>query len=467
MKRIATGLFAVVLTVAMAVPAFAAELNVTGAYKVAFVYREGFMLESHGGYDHYFVHQNSNVAFNFKLDENTKVVFDIGTPNSRWGAETGLKWGGDDSTNDRRLRLNYSYVDWKSQDWGLSARVGLQQFATPGFALGPVLMNWKVPAVNVTKTIGDVAAVNLAWIRFNDNAGVNDNVAVDDEFDMLYVGIPIRLEGMTFLPWGEYSMIGKGTENGVFYRRAAGAVPALSYLSDDATMWHVGFTADLKFGDAFVKFDSIYGATSSDLNFGGNDDANTKGYYAAIKAGMKMDFGTPTVALWYSSGNDEDDVKDGDYGLLPVLFNDGDPAFWPTSAGARAHGPMTTGFLVTNTGIGTTGVALALENMSFVDKLFHTPRVAYWMGTSDEAVAFNNNPLAGNIDKGSFFSKKDRAYEVSFDSRYDFSKNLKIYVDLGLVYADWNEKGPNGEKDSAKEWEDTAFRAATAFVWLF
>lgn len=478
MKRIATISLAALLAVALAVPAVAAELNVKGSYKVGFIYREMVRAKDGGAFDRYWVHQNSNVAFTFTLDEDTKVVFDIGTPNSRWGGD--LRYGGDNTkvtgeldvdkdtggiiqdvtyttTNegDRRLRLSYSYVDWKFPSIGLSTRIGLQQFATPGFALGPVVINWKMPGVTLNKTIGDVAAVNLAWMRLSDRNGTVGSKAVHDEFDMFFVSVPVRLEGMTFVPWGEYSFIGKDTDQGSF-----AALPAAA--QDKWTMWHAGFTTDLKFGDVFVKADFIYGKAEAD-----KADYEIKGYHVAAKGGIKLGFGSPTVSLWYTSGNDKKDVAKGEYGMMPVLFCDGDPNFWPTSAGARAHGPLTTGFLITSTGIGTAGVALALENMSFVDKLFHTPRIAYWTGTGDRGVS-RDYPLRtwamAPGKGGSWLSEDDSAIEVNFDSRYSISQNLTMFLDLGYIYFDWDKKGPDG---SATKFEKNAWRAGTSLIWNF
>lgn len=441
MKRIATISLAALLAVAIAIPAMAAEVSIGGAYKVGFIYRNHFKFRAENTpEDRFWAHQNSNVNFTFAVDEDTKVYFEIGMPNSRWGGDLGYSG---DNTGDRRLRLSYSYVDWKFKQIGLNARVGLQQIRTPGFAAGTPVMHDKVVGINLSKSLGDVASINAAWLRLADAGNV------EDEFDMFYVALPIRLEGLTLLPWGEYSLVGKNVSGRSTFAGATGG--------EDWDMWHAGISADMKFGDFFVKADFMYGAAEADKG-----DAEVKGYYAAAKAGMKLGFGTPALTAWYASGNDDKDIGKNQYGLLPTLISDGDPAFTPTGMASWGCAPLTTGFFITSTGVGTAGVALALENMSFVDKLFHTPRVAYWMGTSDEGAA--GNILAVRAGGDLAIDKKDSVIEFNFDSRYAFSKNLNIFFDIGYLIADWDKKGPN---QSNVKWNEDAMRIATSFIWTF
>jgi hypothetical protein len=295
--------------------------------------------------------------------------------------------------------------------------------------------------------------------------------------DMLYVALPIRADGMTFIPWGMYTLVGQNvvTNNRGTLAGADNMHPVHADVSGDSawTIYHLGLSADMNFGDFFVRADGIYGSLQSKERFTGtgsvagatvtmdNDKATSRGFYLAAKTGMKLDFGTPALTAWYTSGNRANKVAEGRWGTMPTLQQDGDPAFTATTLGAWGHFSNTPGQFLTSTGIGTTGVALAIENLSFIDKVFHTPLIAYWKGTNDEGFRGSLNRSRGN---GALISKKDSVIEFNFDTRYAFARNMNLLLNMGYLRANWNEKGPHG---TATEWTKNGYRLATGFTASF
>jgi hypothetical protein len=171
----------------------------------------------------------------------------------------------------------------------------------------------------------------------------------------------------------------------------------------------------------------MYGKLTADKGYDSNTGLGQRegdGWFIALGADYKLDFGTPGILLWYGSGNEDDE---DDFGQLPALGIDG--GFNPLRLSFMGAYTCGTDTLIGANANGTAGVVLQIQDMSFIEKLSHTVRFGYIIGTnekhSDNLTNFNNI-IALN--------EEDYAFEVDFDSIYEVNKNLNLVLELGYVY---------------------------------
>jgi hypothetical protein len=148
-----------------------------------------------------------------------------------------------------------------------------------------------------------------------------------------------------------------------------------------------------------------------------------------------MSMMTPGLFAWYGSG-DDDDAGNGSE-RMPYIS----PDFGPTSFGFDKPGaPIATDSLLSVSGAGTWGVGLQLADISFIENLKHTLRVAYIKGTNDadlvKGLATKSPATDGN---GLYLTDEDSAWEVNFDHTYNIYENLALIVEMGYIKLDVDE----------------------------
>ena len=121
------------------------------------------------------------------------------------------------------------------------------------------------------------------------------------------------------------------------------------------------------------------------------------------------------------------------------------------------------------TGVGTWGVGLQIADMSFIEDLSHTVRVAYYRGTNDNDVikkwgggSDDNLPYTGA--ESIYMTDKDYAWEVNFDHQYQIYENLAAIVELSYIHLDLSDEawGANDLDDT-----DDAWKAQLLFQYSF
>ncbi|MEE0405433.1 MAG: hypothetical protein UDQ58_02485 [Desulfovibrio sp.] len=173
-----------------------------------------------------------------------------------------------------------------------------------------------------------------------------------------------------------------------------------------------------------------------------NDDSDIRrgsskreGWLAKALVEYKMDWGTPGIFGWYGSG-DDGSVKNGSERMPSVC-----PYVWMTSFmgdGNLAWGPNGDYLDLNDSMAGTWGIGFQLSDMSFVDKLTHTFRVAYWGGTnSPSMVKYMDSAYAwqstSNLFEGPYLTTNDGLLEFNLVNVYQMYENFNINLELGYV----------------------------------
>jgi hypothetical protein len=135
------------------------------------------------------------------------------------------------------------------------------------------------------------------------------------------------------------------------------------------------------------------------------------------------------------------------------------------------------GEVVDTTYTGTWGIGVQIADLSFLEDLSHTVRVAYWNGTNDPAMAralsdpanrrsyFNTawNQMSGSGIGGLYLTRNDYLVEFNLDSKYQIYENLDVILELGYII--------NGVDKNTWKWTDNqkedAWKCALLFRYSF
>ena len=122
---------------------------------------------------------------------------------------------------------------------------------------------------------------------------------------------------------------------------------------------------------------------------------------------------------------------------------------------------------------GTWGVGLQLKEMSFLEDLTHTFRVAYWGGTnSPEMAKYATSPTAwenGSISDGLYLTRNDGLLEFNLINSYQMYENFEINLELGYMVNFFDQdtwKKAGHTTYSAYEKQD-AWKAQLIFAYTF
>ena len=168
--------------------------------------------------------------------------------------------------------------------------------------------------------------------------------------------------------------------------------------------------------------------------------ANTKrsGWLVKALVEYKLDWGVPGIFAWYASG-DDGNVKNGSERMPSVAGAGNFTSF--VGDGNLAWGTITKGnsYDWNMSYAGTWGVGLQLRDMSFIDDLEHTFRVALWGGTNSPSMVryFNSSSGWNNSDvygaDGPYLTTHDNLLEFNLVNSYKMYENLELNLELGYV----------------------------------
>jgi hypothetical protein len=464
MKRLATLLFAVAFTFAMVAPAGAIEVNVKGSFHFATaLYNTGVKTLTEGtSTEHFQIRSRVRTIIDFIADENTKGVLYLSSETMEWGssaAGTGL------DTTSKSLYTREAYLDWSVPDTGLRLKVGLQAAAFPGAVAGTPIYNGEAAGITANFTFNDQVSATLGWFRISNETktggtGTPPTPVVfsngrHDAVDMFALIVPIKVAGGTVTPYGNYTLIGDNAQ--INAGGGANIASAAMYGDDSGYAYHVGVAVDIPVtADLTIKADAIYGG----FDVGSVESA---GFFLDAKVLYNLGFAKVGLLGWYSSGTDDDDADDADFGYMPsyVTAANDNGGFGPSSLGFYNQGGCNTTLVFSGNGIATWGIGLSLEDISFVADLSHTARILYYTGT-DESAGNSNGGTDGAFNKvgrgAGLLSEDDSAWEFNFDTVYKINKYLNAQVNLGLVIADWDD-------DANKR--DSAYKASLGLYYNF
>ena len=364
-------------------------------------------------------------------------VADVNTPSSFDGYQT-----------DIRVRL--AYVDWIIPTTAVQVRMGFQPVALPAFAFGSAVLDTRGTGVNIAAPINDNISVGFNWTRAVSSDSTVDVTRGGDDADIFALTADFDYDGFRIAPWAMYAMAGRN----VNVTWSPGLTTNPGY---DTNAWYIGTSFELSMFDPFnFALDAYYSSVDWDNNNSVSfDDPDMSGFFVGASASYNTDWGTPALKGWYASGHDavgtdtlgQPATVIGAFAATSIMFDDQ---------------VMDNGMSNYNTGnpAGTAGVILEWADLSFVESLDHTIRVAYIMGTND----YGDGPDAsGRAGKLSALGTEDSVIEFNLNSTYEIYKNLSTTLELGYLMADYNVPSStffDGE-------DDAIMRGALSFTYSF
>ncbi len=475
MKKLATLVFAAALTLGAATGAKAIDFKAQGEWIFGLGVVESSFLSSPGtqGQDVFQSLQRVRLELEAVANEYLSgvVFFEIGDQNWGVGSE-----GGALGADGLQVKVKRAYLDWTVPNTDLMLRMGIQGVIFPNAAGGSAILDDDAAGIAATYKFNDNVAVTMAWTRLlNDNyartdgTGNRDPNNYLDNMDLFMLSVPLSFEGVKVSPWVAYGAMGKnsmddstfeGIGNGQSQSLGFGLTPrdyamAPSYADRNwrrknayGDMFFVGLPITIDAFDPFnIEFDINYGYSGGfgkydyyrrgveEAVYRGRAQSTREGWLVKALVEYKMDWGTPGIFGWYASG-DDDNPKNGSE-RMPSLAPSGN---FTSFMGDGERGWSLNGAYDLNLSYdGTWGIGLQIKDMSFVENLNHTFRVAYWGGTNSPGMikylATNNDNTfeAARGGYSPYLTTSDYLVEFNLDSVYKVYDNLNAVVELGYI----------------------------------
>lgn len=401
------------------------------------------------------------------------VMFHIGP--QKWGY---AGQGGALGADGNMVKVRQAYIDWTIPDMAIRTRMGIQNFAMPYAAGGSAVFDLRGAAVNIHMDFTKAIGLTAFWFRpFNDNYVSSAAVYEDngdpsgylDNMDLFSLVLPMNFEGVSFTPWVMYGIQGRNAGNFEAYKYTGlvDGAPAITLTPYLNALGEGGGLNVSRYGSSSKTYGSMFWAglpvkirrfepwnIEVDLNYGyveemGKFDVLTRNDPNDIRRGStqrqgwlvkalieyNLDWGSPGIFGWYASG-DDGNVKNGSermpsvcpYTSMTSFMGDGNLAWGPNGD-----------FLDLNVSLaGTWGVGLQLSDMSFMEKLTHTFRAAYWGGTNAPAmVKYMDTAYAwestSNLFEGPYMTSNDGLLEFNLVNIYKMYENFNINLELGYI----------------------------------
>ena len=447
------------------------------------------------------------------------VYFEIGT--YQWGkAEHGMALGGDGANH---IKVKNAYIDWAVPQTDLKVRMGLQAVLLPNAAGGSAILDADGAAVTANYKFNDNVGLTAMWLRpVNDNYGGWNKGFVDedntgrhrnqnylDNIDLFMLSLPLTFDGIEATPWVMYGMLGKNALDGSheFFndRNGVWADRGDNWETADGELWSTltSFGPNLNVADGLGRTKKSYGSMfwaglpvtltlwdplniEFDINYGfvesmGNywvDRRNSgdfrrassqrQGWLVKALVEYKFDWGVPGVFGWYASG-DDGNVKNGSERMPSLAGAGGFTSFmgyggidWAVKDGLYEWVADFSG---------TWGVGLQVRDVSFIEDLSHTFRVALWGGTNSPSMVKYMASKDGWKDGGinsPYLTTNDNLLEFNLDNEYKMYENFKVNLDLGYVVnmidsGTWNRSYLDGRGPNKQD----AWKAQVAFTYSF
>lgn len=430
------------------------------------------------------------------------VYFEIG--DIAWGkARQGGALGADGSI----VEVKNAYVDWSVPDTQLKLRMGLQFVMLPNAAGCTGVFLDDVAGISASYTFNNNVSLTALWGRpYNDNYtsgdfGYSGQSNYLDNMDLFVITLPVSMDGWRITPWAMGVFTGKNAMGPIvntfmgsganMYAKAglttagfnteslnkAGAAYSSAFwvglpiVVTALDPWN--FELDLNYGysEGFGRYDAF--SASGDSR---RASSRREGWLIKGLAEYKTDWGTPGIFAWYGSG--DKGIENGS-GRMPHLeawgsftsFMGDNKYIWGMNLGGR-----NSGFELNSVYSGTWGVGAQLKDVSFINDLSHTFRIAYWNGTNDPGMTkYVRGSQYGAFSKGwdqmdecvMYLTTKDWLLEFNIDSAWKIYDNLEAMVELGYIVNgidrdQWRKFGNGGEWQKAD-----AFKAGVMLKYSF
>ena len=471
MKKILTLMLAAGMLLGAASGAKAIDFKASGEWLVGFGLGDGSLIKDvdnkkYRHHDTFNAGQRVRLQLDAVASESLSgtVFFEIG--DQMWGtAESGGALGAD----GKEVKVKNAYIDWMVPNTDLKLRMGLQAVAMPNVAGGSAIMDGDAAALVASYQFNDNVGLTALWMRpLNDNyTGTNaDNEPYGngynnylDNMDLFALMLPLKFDGVELTPWAMYGMQGKntrfneggvGTADGALDVTLPGYLPGMNEFALGKTSKAYGsmFWAGLPvaitaFDPLNIEFDINYGYVEAmgryDVLKRGTDlvrgNSKREGWLVKALVEYKMDWGTPGIFGWYASG-DDGNVKNGSERLPSIAGAGNFTSFM--GDGNLAWGTGYNFYDNNLTYAGTWGVGLQIADVSFVEDLKHTFRVAYWGGTnSPSMVKYMGSGVAWDdttaAQDGPYLTTNDGLLEFNLVNSWQIYENLEANLELGYI----------------------------------
>ncbi len=506
MKKILTLMLAAGMLLGAASGAKAIDFKASGEWLVGFGLGDGSLIKDvdnkkYRHHDTFNAGQRVRLQLDAVASESLSgtVFFEIG--DQMWGnAESGGALGAD----GKEVKVKNAYIDWMVPNTDLKLRMGLQAVAMPNVAGGSAIMDGDAAALVASYQFNDNVGLTALWMRpLNDNYtgtnaggeaygnGYNNYL---DNMDLFALMLPLKFDGVELTPWAMYGMQGKNTrfnEGGVDTADGALGVTLPGYLPgmNEFTLGKTGkaygsmFWAGLPvaitaFDPLNIEFDINYGYVEAmgryDVLKRGTDwvrgNSKREGWLVKALVEYKMDWGTPGIFGWYASG-DDGNVKNGSERLPSIAGAGNFTSFM--GDGNLAWGTGYNFYDNNLTYAGTWGVGLQIADVSFVEDLKHTFRVAYWGGTNspsmvkymDSAVAWD---VTTAVQDGPYLTTNDGLLEFNLVNSWQIYENLEANLELGYIINMMDKDTWDKSYVSDRNWsKQDAWKAQLIFAYSF
>ena len=399
------------------------------------------------------------------------VFFEMG--DQIWGQDS---TGGALGADGRVVELKRAYIDWMVPQTDLKVRMGIQGLALPSFTTNASqIFDDDVAAVSLNYQFNENVGLTAFWARpYNDNYGykynstTGDNKNYMDNMDMFAVLLPLTFDGVKVTPWVMYAAMGPGmfdnfekAPGNAWGRASAGMISGFKgtdWNDSYGNAFWAGVTGEVTYWDPFrIAWDVNYGSASYE-----DQKMNREGWLASLLLEYKLDWGTPGLYGWYSTGDDSNPRNGSE--RMPVVSANGNNGFSNFAFNGNPY-IAREGVLGTNM-TGTWGIGARLKDVSFVEDLKHTLRVNFMGGTNAPKMAKYirdyGNPYAkhGVSDVARYataydpmyLTTDDTALEIGLTNTYKMYDNFTVMLDASYV-ALWLE-------DSRSVWGKNPGRGA-------
>ena len=509
MKKIFTLMLAAGMLLGAASGARAIDFKASGEWLVGFGLGDGSLIKDVNDQKrHHDDTFNAGQRIRLQLDAvasetlSGTVFFEIG--DQMWGqSESGGALGADSTSV---VKLKNAYIDWMLPNTDLKLRMGLQAVALPNVAGGSAIMDGDAAAVVASYQFNENVGLTALWMRpLNDNyTGTNaDGEAYGngyknylDNMDLFALMLPLKFDGVELTPWAMYGLQGKNTrfnEGGVETADGAlnvtlpGYYPGMNFgpgglghtgKSYGSMFWAglpVAITAfdplniefDINYGyvEAMGRYDVLKRGVESVLG-----NSKREGWLVKALVEYKMDWGTPGIFGWYASG-DDGNVKNGSERLPSIAGSGNFTSFM--GDGNLAWGTGYNFYDNNLTYAGTWGVGLQIADVSFVEDLKHTFRVAYWGGTnSPSMVKYMGSAVAWDdttaVQDGPYLTTNDGLLEFNLVNSWQIYENLEANLELGYIINMKDRDTWDKSYVSDRNWsKQDAWKAQLIFAYSF
>ena len=508
MKKILTLMLAAGMLLGAASGAKAIDFKASGEWLVGFGLGDGSLIKDvdnkkYHNDDTFNAGQRVRLQLDAVASESLSgtVFFEIG--DQMWGnaEESGAALGADGQI----VKVKNAYIDWMVPNTDLKLRMGLQAVALPNVAGGSAIMDGDAAAVVASYQFNDNVGLTALWMRpLNDNytgtnaageAYGNGHNNYLDNMDLFALMLPLKFDGVELTPWAMYGMQGKNarfneggvdTADGALSETLPGYYPGMNGLALGKTgkaygsMFWAGLpVAITAFDPLNIEFDINYGYVEAmgryDVLKRDTDwvrgNSKREGWLVKALVEYKMDWGTPGIFGWYASG-DDGNVKNGSERLPSIAGAGNFTSFM--GDGNLAWG---TGYRFYDNNLtyaGTWGVGLQIADVSFVEDLKHTFRVAYWGGTnSPSMVKYMGSGVAWDetteAQDGPYLTTNDGLLEFNLVNSWQIYENLEANLELGYIVNmmdkdTWDKSYISEQRNWSKQ---DAWKAQLIFAYSF